>query len=79
MHPDAVIAIAAMENSRALTQTIFGGTVGWLPWRRPGFELGMMLQRYVAEHPGQRGLVLAGTASSPGATTRAAATRTPSA
>jgi len=60
MHPDAVIAIAAMENSRALTQTIFGGTVGWLPWRRPGFELGMMLQRYVAEHPGQRGLVLAG-------------------
>lgn len=60
MHPDAVIAIAAMENSRALTQTIFGGTVGWLPWRRPGFELGMMLQRHVAEHPGQRGLVLAG-------------------
>ena len=60
MHPDAVIAIAAMENSRSLTQTIFGGTVGWLPWRRPGFELGMMLQRHVAEHPGQRGLVLAG-------------------
>lgn len=60
MHPDAVIAIAAMENSRALTQTIFGGTVGWLPWRRPGFELGMQLQRYVAEHPGLRGLVLAG-------------------
>ncbi|KQU78487.1 MULTISPECIES: bifunctional rhamnulose-1-phosphate aldolase/short-chain dehydrogenase [unclassified Rhizobacter] len=60
MHPDAVIAIAAMENSRALTQTIFGGTVGWLPWRRPGFELGMQLQRHVAEHPGLRGLVLAG-------------------
>jgi rhamnulose-1-phosphate aldolase/alcohol dehydrogenase len=60
MHPDAVIAIAAMENSRALTQTIFGGSVGWLPWRRPGFELGMQLQRYVAEHPGLRGLVLAG-------------------
>jgi len=60
MHPDAVIAIAAMENSRTLTQTIFGGSVGWLPWRRPGFELGMQLQRYVAEHPGLRGLVLAG-------------------
>ncbi|WP_457329686.1 bifunctional rhamnulose-1-phosphate aldolase/short-chain dehydrogenase [Rhizobacter sp. P5_C2] len=60
MHPDAVIAIAAMENSRALTQTIFGGSVGWLPWRRPGFELGMQLQRHVAEHPGLRGLVLAG-------------------
>jgi rhamnulose-1-phosphate aldolase/alcohol dehydrogenase len=60
MHPDAVIAIAAMENSRALTQAIFGGSVGWLPWRRPGFELGMQLQRHVAEHPGLRGLVLAG-------------------
>ncbi|NKI95874.1 bifunctional rhamnulose-1-phosphate aldolase/short-chain dehydrogenase [Rhizobacter sp. SG703] len=60
MHPDAVIAIAAMQNSRTLTNTIFGGSVGWLPWRRPGFELGLQLQRHVAEHPGLRGLVLAG-------------------
>ena len=60
MHPDAVIAIAAMADSEKLTQQIFDGTVGWLPWRKPGFELGMMLQRYQAKHPGQRGLVLAG-------------------
>jgi len=60
MHPDSVIAIAAMANSEALTQKIFEGTVGWLPWRKPGFELGLMLQRYQAAHPGQRGLVLAG-------------------
>src|SRR6218665_20143 len=60
MHPDAVIAIAAMADSEKLTQQIFAGTVGWLPWRRPGFELGLMLQRYQAAHPGQRGLVLAG-------------------
>ena len=60
MHPDAVIAIAAMANSERLTQEIFGGTVGWLPWRKPGFELGLMLQRYQAAHPEQRGLVLAG-------------------
>ena len=60
MHPDSVIAIAAMANSEALTQTIFDGTVGWLPWRKPGFELGLMLQRYQATHPTQRGLVLAG-------------------
>ena len=60
MHPDSVIAIAAMANSEALTQKIFNGTVGWLPWRKPGFELGLMLQRYQAANPGQRGLVLAG-------------------
>jgi rhamnulose-1-phosphate aldolase/alcohol dehydrogenase len=60
MHPDAVIAIAAMADSEAITYRIFEGTVGWLPWRRPGFELGLELQRYQAAHPGQRGLVLAG-------------------
>ncbi len=60
MHPDSVIAIAAMANSEALTQKIFSGTVGWLPWRKPGFELGLMLQRYQAAHTDQRGLVLAG-------------------
>jgi len=60
MHPDSVIAIAAMAKSEALTQTIFDGTVGWLPWRKPGFELGLMLQRHQAAHPDQRGVVLAG-------------------
>ncbi|MCW5258480.1 bifunctional rhamnulose-1-phosphate aldolase/short-chain dehydrogenase [Verminephrobacter aporrectodeae subsp. tuberculatae] len=60
MHPDAVIAIAAMAEGERLTQQVFAGSVGWLPWRRPGFELGLMLQRYQASHPGQRGLVLAG-------------------
>ena len=60
MHPDAVIAIAAMARSEALTHEIFAGSVGWLPWRKPGFELGLMLQRHQAAHPGQRGVVLAG-------------------
>jgi rhamnulose-1-phosphate aldolase/alcohol dehydrogenase len=60
MHPDAVIAIAAMADSQAMTDQAFGGSVGWLPWRRPGFELGLQLQRHVAQHPGLRGLVLAG-------------------
>jgi rhamnulose-1-phosphate aldolase/alcohol dehydrogenase len=60
MHPDSVIAIAAMANSEAITQQAFGGTIGWLPWRRPGYELGLQLQRYVAAHPGLKGLVLGG-------------------
>jgi len=60
MHPDAVIAIAAMENSQRITQTVFDGQVGWLPWLRPGYELGQQLAAYDAAHPGLRGIVLSG-------------------
>ena len=58
MHPDAVIAIAATRDSRALTRRIYGEEIGWLPWRRPGFELGLMLSRFAAENPGAKGVVL---------------------
>lgn len=58
MHPDAVIAIAASTNSRELTATIWGGEIGWLPWVRPGFELGVRLQRFVRENPNAKGVVL---------------------
>ncbi len=58
MHPDAVIAIAATRNSRAVTREIYGDEIGWLPWRRPGFELGLMLSRFAAEHPNAKGVVL---------------------
>ena len=43
MHPDAIIAIAASKNSRELTKEVFGDEIGWLPWRRPGFQLGLDL------------------------------------
>lgn len=58
MHPDAVIAIAAAENSRTLTREIYGDDIGWLPWIRPGFELGLRLQQFVRDHPGASGVVL---------------------
>lgn len=58
MHPDAVIAIAAAKDSRALTDDIWQGEIGWLPWIRPGFELGLQLQRFVKEHPKAQGVVL---------------------
>jgi rhamnulose-1-phosphate aldolase/alcohol dehydrogenase len=58
VHPDAIIAIAASADSRALTQEIFGDDVGWIPWRRPGFELGLWLQRFTEEHPAARGVIL---------------------
>jgi len=60
MHPDAVIAIAAMKNSKAITQKVFGDEIGWLPWRRPGFQLGLDLERFVKEHPKAKGAVLGG-------------------
>ncbi len=58
MHPDAIIAIAASKNSRELTREIFGDEIGWLPWRRPGFQLGLDLGAYVAAHPRSKGVVL---------------------
>ena len=58
MHPDAIIAIAASANSRELTQTIFGDDIGWLPWKRPGFELGLWLSDFCAKTPHAKGVVL---------------------
>jgi rhamnulose-1-phosphate aldolase/alcohol dehydrogenase len=58
MHPDAVIAVAASANSEELTQTIFKGKLGWLPWKRPGFELGLQLQELLAKNPGIEGAIL---------------------
>ncbi len=58
VHPDAIIAIAAAAESRALTAEIFGDAIGWLPWRRPGFELGLWLERFCRENPEAKGVVL---------------------
>ncbi|MEI2612877.1 MAG: class II aldolase/adducin family protein [Candidatus Promineifilaceae bacterium] len=58
MHPDAIIAIAASTDSKALTQEIFGDEIGWLPWKKPGFELGLWLGKFCAEHPEAKGVVL---------------------
>ncbi|WLP56658.1 bifunctional rhamnulose-1-phosphate aldolase/short-chain dehydrogenase [Agrobacterium fabrum] len=58
MHPDAIIAIAASKNSKELTQQIFGDEIGWLPWRRPGFQLGLDLEAFVKANPRAKGVVL---------------------
>lgn len=58
MHPDAIIAIAAAKDSRALTQKVFGGDIGWLPWKRPGFELGLWLEKFCRDNPDAKGVVL---------------------
>jgi len=58
MHPDAIIAIAAAADGEALTKQLFGEDIGWLPWRRPGYELGLWLESFCAENPAARGVVL---------------------
>ena len=58
MHPDAIIAIAASKNSKELTQQIFGDVIGWLPWKKPGFELGLWLEEFCIENPNAKGVVL---------------------
>jgi len=58
MHPDALIAIAASADSQTLTEQIFGGEIGWLPWIRPGYELGVKLRELTQNNPKLKGAVL---------------------
>ena len=60
VHADAVIAIAASENAEALTRKIFAGELGFLPWQRPGFDLGLKLGAMAISNPELNGVVLGG-------------------
>jgi rhamnulose-1-phosphate aldolase/alcohol dehydrogenase len=58
LHPDAAIAIAAAKDGKKITQELFNGTIGWVEWQRPGFDLGLKLKACLAENPGIRGIML---------------------
>ena len=58
LHPDAAIAIAAAKDGEKITKELFNGTIGWVKWQRPGFELGLMLKECLDENPGIRGIML---------------------
>lgn len=60
VHPDAIIALAASSGGEAATREIWGGRIGWLPWKRPGYTLGVMLRDYVKANPQVEGVMLAG-------------------
>ncbi len=60
VHADAVIAIAASENAEALTKEVYGGELGFLPWQRPGFDLGLKLGAMAEANPNMKGVVLGG-------------------
>lgn len=58
LHPDALIAIAAAKDGEKITREIWGDTMGWVPWQRPGFDLGLQLEKCLNDNPGIRGIVL---------------------
>jgi rhamnulose-1-phosphate aldolase/alcohol dehydrogenase len=60
VHPDAIIALAASSGGEAATREIWGGKIGWLGWKRPGYTLGVQLRDFVAANPGVEGVMLAG-------------------
>jgi len=60
LHPDSGIAIATSADGEALTSTIFGEKVVWVPWRRPGFQLGLDIAAVKEKHPTAIGCILGG-------------------
>jgi rhamnulose-1-phosphate aldolase/alcohol dehydrogenase len=58
LHPDAAIAIAAARDGKRITRELFNGTIGWVEWQRPGFDLGLKLRDCLSENPGIRGIML---------------------
>jgi rhamnulose-1-phosphate aldolase/alcohol dehydrogenase len=60
LHPDAGIAFATAADGEALTRECFGDRVAWVPWRRPGFQLGLDIAAIKREHPDAIGVMLGG-------------------
>ncbi|MDO9373481.1 MAG: bifunctional aldolase/short-chain dehydrogenase [Bacteroidota bacterium] len=58
LHPDAAIAIAAAKDGKKITQELFNGTIGWVEWQKPGFDLGLQLKACLDSNPGIRGIML---------------------
>jgi rhamnulose-1-phosphate aldolase/alcohol dehydrogenase len=58
VHAEAIIAIAAARNGERLTREALGDEIGWIPWQRPGFDLGLAAGRRAEENPKLEGLVL---------------------
>jgi rhamnulose-1-phosphate aldolase/alcohol dehydrogenase len=58
LHPNAVIAIAASVNQARLTREIYGDEVIYIPWQRPGFDIGLQIEELIKEQPQARGILL---------------------
>lgn len=59
-HPVPIISLATANNGKEIMKEIYGNEVAWVEWMRPGFELGLALQRTIEENPGIKGIILGG-------------------
>src|SRR5436305_5353698 len=63
LHPDWAIALAASANGKNKLDEfnrLFGHSIVWVPWQRPGFDLALLIEKAVREHPGTHGIILGG-------------------
>ena len=58
LHPNAILAIAASQGCERLTGEIFGGEMAHVPWMRPGFELGLAVQKIARDNPGVHAILM---------------------
>lgn len=58
LHPNAVIAIAASVNQEQLTKEVYGDDVIYIPWQRPGFDIGLKIEQLIKDRPAARGILL---------------------
>src|SRR5256884_8724580 len=58
LHPNAVIAIAASVHQEKLTKEIYGDEVIYIPWQRPGFDIGLRIEQLIRDNPQARGILL---------------------
>ncbi len=57
-HPNSAIAVAASKNGKKIMKEIYGDDVAWVPWQRPGFDLGLQLQEVCQKNPKLKGIIL---------------------
>jgi rhamnulose-1-phosphate aldolase/alcohol dehydrogenase len=60
LHPDALIALAACKDGEKIMHELWGDTMAWVPWQRPGFDLGLQLEVAITKNPNLRGIILGG-------------------
>ncbi|MBC7369553.1 MAG: bifunctional rhamnulose-1-phosphate aldolase/short-chain dehydrogenase [Undibacterium sp.] len=58
MHPNAIISVAASKHCEKITQEIFGGEMAYVPWMRPGFELGLAMQTIVQKNSAVKSIMM---------------------
>ncbi|HLM55905.1 MAG TPA: bifunctional rhamnulose-1-phosphate aldolase/short-chain dehydrogenase [Pyrinomonadaceae bacterium] len=58
LHPNAVIAIAASVNQERLTKEIYGDEMIYIPWQRPGFDIGLKIEELIKQNPQAKGILL---------------------